>query len=129
MATRTTKRGAAACTEPGLGGRGVLIPLLLLGVSCVRVEKVSTVASHPPPPVAPVEDATPTISFAGQIQPILARCTPCHFPGGKMYDRLPFDRAETVYLLREKLFTRLKDEAERQLIRDFLQQKPPGPGT
>jgi hypothetical protein len=37
-----------------------------------------------------------------------------------MYARLPFDRAETVLSLREKLFTRIKDEAERRPIREFL---------
>lgn len=65
------------------------------------------------------------IDFATQIQPILtARCQPCHFPVGKMYASLPFDRAETVLRLREKLFTRLKDESERRTIRQFLAEHP-----
>lgn len=93
------------------------------------MEKPATVASHaalpaaPPPAAAPIAYPVAQVTFAGQIQPILARCTPCHFPGGKMYDKLPFDRAETVRLLGEKLFTRIHDESERQLIRDFLAQK------
>jgi hypothetical protein len=49
-----------------------------------------------------------------------ARCQPCHFPGGKVYDRLPFDKAETITRLGTKLFTRIKDEKEQRLIRDFL---------
>jgi len=37
------------------------------------------------------------------VRPILEqRCTPCHFTGGKMYARLPFDRAETIVKLGEK---------------------------
>ena len=53
--------------------------------------------------------------------PILAhRCTPCHFAGGKMYARLPFDRPETIVKLGERLFTRIKDEQERATIRKFL---------
>ena len=63
--------------------------------------------------------AAPT-DFKTQIQPILARCQPCHFPGGKMYERLPFDRPETVVKLGTKLFTRIRDEKQRELIRQFL---------
>ena len=41
-----------------------------------------------------------------------------------MYASLPFDRAETTLRLREKLFTRLKDENERHTIRTFLAEHP-----
>jgi hypothetical protein len=65
------------------------------------------------------------VDFASQIQPILAaKCQPCHFPGGKVYGPMPFDRAETVLRLREKLFTRIKDEDPRRTIREFLAQNP-----
>ena len=41
-----------------------------------------------------VED---TIHFASQIQPILVKnCSPCHFTGGKMYERMPFDKDTTI---------------------------------
>ena len=39
-----------------------------------------------------------------------------------MHDRLPFDRAQTIHDLGEKLFTRIKDEQEQTLIRSFLAQ-------
>lgn len=59
--------------------------------------------------------------FATQIKPIFqARCQPCHFPGGKVYERLPFDKPETITRLGTKLFTRIKDEKEQRLIREFL---------
>ena len=59
--------------------------------------------------------------FDKDIKPILqSRCQPCHFQGGKVYDRLPFDRPETIMKLGEKLFTRIKDEKEQRLIREFL---------
>jgi hypothetical protein len=64
------------------------------------------------------------IDFATQIRPILeSRCQPCHFSGGKVYQRMPFDRPETIKTLGAKLFTRLKDENERRVIRDFLAQE------
>ncbi len=63
------------------------------------------------------------VDFSTQIRPILeARCQPCHFSGGKVYQRMPFDRPETIKTLGTKLFTRIKDENERRLIRDFLAQ-------
>ena len=68
---------------------------------------------------APKPSAAPP-SFEADIKPILSRCTPCHFSGGKMYDKLPFDRPETVVRLGEKLFTRIKKEEERAKIRQFL---------
>jgi len=86
--------------------------------------------SPPSPPVrAEVQAATlPTstespVDFARDLQPILAsRCQPCHFPGGKTYDRLPFDRATTIRTLGTRLFTRIKADDEQTLIRRFLAQ-------
>lgn len=63
------------------------------------------------------------VDFNTQIRPLLeSRCTPCHFAGGKVYERMPFDRPETIKRLGTKLFTRLKDENEQRLIREFLSQ-------
>ena len=74
----------------------------------------------------PTPSATPParIDFNTQVRPILeSKCTPCHFAGGTMYERLPFDRSETIEKLGTKLFTRIKDEKEQRLIRDFLTQQ------
>ena len=64
-------------------------------------------------------------TFAKTVRPILEqRCQPCHFAGGKMYARLPFDRADTIVKLgTAKLFTRLKEERERDVVRKFLAAK------
>jgi hypothetical protein len=63
------------------------------------------------------------VDFATQVRPILeARCQPCHFNGGKQYASMPFDRAETIKSLGAKMFTRIKDEKEQHLIREFLAQ-------
>jgi hypothetical protein len=73
---------------------------------------------------APVSTTTTTrVDFPTQIKPMLeAKCQPCHFSGGKVYAKMPFDRPETIKTMGTKLFTRIKDENERQLIRDFLAQ-------
>jgi hypothetical protein len=63
------------------------------------------------------------VDFARDVQPILeSHCQPCHFPGGKMYERRPFDRAGTIRDLGTKLFTRIKAEDEQAVIRRFLAQ-------
>ena len=70
----------------------------------------------------PTEPAA-RVDFVWQIKPILEEnCQPCHFEGGKMYDKLPFDRPQTILNLGENLFTRLKDPDEQALIRAFLAQ-------
>ena len=61
------------------------------------------------------------VDFHRDVRPMLeARCQPCHFAGGKMYGKLPFDRPETIVRLGTKLFTRIKDERQRAVIRQFL---------
>ena len=52
------------------------------------------------------------------------KCQPCHFAGGKMYAKLPFDKPETIHKLGEKLFTRIKDRHEQEVIRAFLAKAP-----
>jgi hypothetical protein len=65
------------------------------------------------------------VDFETQLKPIFkSKCMPCHFEGGKMYDRLPFDRPETIRKLGTRLFTRINDEKDRRLIEEFLAQSP-----
>ena len=104
-----------------------ILLMLLLGVaacSCGRnIQSVSltpTVRAQDSTSVA----ATPNkIDFGTHVEPILkSKCQPCHFSGGKVYDKLPFDRPETIKTLGTKLFTRIHDENERKIIREFLAQ-------
>ena len=80
-----------------------------------------------PPPASSADAVAATAAaaadFAHDVRPILENhCQPCHFEGGKMYERLPFDRAETIQRLGTKLFTRIKAEDEQAVIRRFLAQ-------
>src|SRR5687767_1941470 len=62
------------------------------------------------------------IDFASEIAPIFkARCSPCHFPGGKMYSKLPFDSAQTIINHPEGILRRIKDPDESKKIRDFIE--------
>jgi uncharacterized membrane protein len=106
---------------------GVLVVGLVLtvGISmCGRSQRSalsvapSMLVTSPP---ASTNAAKP--DFDKEIKPILqSRCMPCHFQGGKVYDKLPFDKPETISKLGTKLFTRIKDEKEQRLIREFLDQ-------
>src|SRR6516164_1134749 len=63
-------------------------------------------------------------TFASDIRPILqSSCQPCHFQGGQMYEKLPFDKPETITKLGTKLFTRIKNEDQQRLIREFLSEQ------
>jgi hypothetical protein len=65
------------------------------------------------------------VDFDTQLKPIFqSKCMPCHFSGGQMYDRLPFDKPATIRKLGTRLFTRIKEEHDRKLIEDFLTQTP-----
>lgn len=77
------------------------------------------VETEAPEPVAPAGEVD-TISFSAQIRPILERrCNPCHFPGGKMYQAMPFDRGETVVGHLDGMLKRIKDEKESGLLKQY----------
>jgi len=72
------------------------------------------------------DDSIPsdTINFATQIKPILlSHCSPCHFTGGKMYERLLFDKDTTIVCHEESVLRRIKDEKENELIKQYILQE------
>lgn len=88
----------------------------------IRPSEIHTGVADAGPPAPPqAAPASSQAEFEARVMPILVeRCSPCHFEGGRMYDRLPFDRAGTIQVLGTALFTRIRDEEERRVIRDFL---------
>ncbi len=110
-------------------GSVVLLSLSMLLPGCApgRVggrPDETPVAARPAGPTPSPSLAAPAapIDFATQIRPLLQeKCSPCHFAGGRMYDRLPFDREETIRTLGTALFTRLKDPVDMELLRAFLE--------
>ena len=93
--------------------------ILLILATCL-------LASSPAPRVAAPQPMPQPVDFEKQVRPILeTRCQPCHFPGGKMYARMPFDRPQTIRTLGTKMFTRIKDEREQAILRAFLAQGTP----
>lgn len=108
-----------------------LLPLALLILALVPSVEPSRheVLNPTPRPVAGPSSSPDTsvpskVDFQSQILPILqTRCQPCHFEGGKMYKALPFDRPETIHKLGQKMFTRIKDPKEQEILRAFLTER------
>jgi len=77
----------------------------------------------------PLQKATAledTIHFTSQIQPILVKnCSPCHFTGGKMYERMPFDKDTTIINHEAGILKRIKGE-ENLMIKTFIHQNKKG---
>ena len=70
----------------------------------VKLYDAAPALSHlsAPDSARPSPSATPTarVDFNTQVRPLLeSKCTPCHFAGGTMYERLPFDRPQTIETL------------------------------
>lgn len=85
-----------------------LAGVLLLTIAVAAGQKHETV---PPPLVAP------RYSYRGNILPILqAKCQPCHFEGGKVFAKLPFNDSTVVAKLGKRLNTRLKDSTDQAVI-------------
>jgi hypothetical protein len=98
----------------------VLVVASALPVSRLRPKPLAVTGPNP----FASSPAPAKVDFETQLKPIFtARCQPCHFSGGKVYATMPFDRPETIKRLGTKLFTRIKDEKEQQLIRQFLSQE------
>lgn len=95
-----------------------LLALWLLAVSTICEHSATPLpAAAPPPP-------PPRVNFATEIRPVLEqRCSPCHFQGGVMYARLPFDDPKTITKLGTKLFSRIKDEKTRAAIRTMIAEQ------
>src|SRR5690348_1643786 len=105
-----------------------MIPAMRMVIGLVAVGLLLLETGGLAKPVAPaVVTSTTTkaarVDFETQLKPIFqSKCMPCHFSGGKVYDRLPFDKPETIRKLGTRLITRIKDEHDRQLIDAFLAQ-------
>lgn len=71
----------------------------------------------------PAITAKDSIDYTGQVLPVLQKsCSPCHFPGGKMYEKMPFDKLTTIINHQEGILRRTKNKPEMEPVRKFIQQ-------
>lgn len=100
-----------------------LVLVVVAGIGIVIHARRSTNTHASASTVSTSSATAPKTDFDTKVKPILqSRCQPCHFQGGKVYDKLPFDKPETVVRLGEKMFTRIQDKEEQRVIREFLAQ-------
>jgi len=67
---------------------------------------------------------TVIIDFDTRVKPIfVSHCSPCHFTGGKMYERLPFDKDTTIVAHGDAILRRIKEAGEKELIKQYIQQQ------
>ena len=118
-------------SEPKAYHRRMRVMLVLLAVALLLIEfggriRSSATAINPKLVLAASPSAPKAhVDFDTQVKPMLqSTCRPCHFSGGQMYERLPFDKPATIRQLGTRLFTRIKEEDKRRLLEDFLAQSP-----
>jgi hypothetical protein len=108
---------------------GTLAALLHLkdcaGTSSSATPAAASSVATAPPTAVPSPTPLPALTvapdlFAGAIRPILkAHCSPCHEPGGRLYDRLPFDDPRVVSAHSPGVLRRLKGE-DRAVFEQWL---------
>ena len=92
-----------------------LIAFILLNTSCPFLKKRDNITK--------TIRAADTINFERQVQPILkANCSPCHFPGGKMYKKMPFDSGQTLLSHEAGILRRIKNEKDKDIIRRYINE-------
>jgi hypothetical protein len=104
---------------------GFIVMVLVLLESGSLAKPVSKAHVEPAVNVPAASTTKERVDFDTQVKPIFkSNCMPCHFQGGQMYDKLPFDNPATIRKLGARLFTRIKEENDRRLIESFLSQTP-----
>jgi len=105
----------------------LVLAVLFSSNKCAQNGKVQRTDSSPDsvarePSHEALKETVVEVNFEEEIRPILqSRCSPCHFTGGKMYERLPFDEGETILNNSAGILRRIKDETEAKKIRDFVE--------
>ena len=99
--------------------------LFLLVVSVALYPTYESNGNYTDEPAPVTIDQPDSISFTDHIQPILVtRCSPCHFTGGKMYAKMPFDKAATILNpeIKNGILKRIKDEKENERVKRFMEK-------
>ena len=109
----------------------VPLGLAVLSAACARSDaapasfRPPVAAAKPSPTPSPTKAPGPT--FDATVRSVLeARCTPCHYPGGKMYERLPFDQPPVVAAHADGIRRRLKG-ADLEALEKWLATLPASP--
>lgn len=99
-------------------------------VACAEKQQSETQPSLAPSENSPTELSAASTTDQQVDEPFLpvrkmlsVSCAPCHNPGGKMYDRMPFDNAEVVRSHSSGILGRLEGE-NKQILQQWLLANP-----
>jgi hypothetical protein len=99
------------------------VMLLLLVQGCAeRIQKSATEDSKGEISPSSVQTKPAIKGFEPVKQMLSTNCSPCHNPGGKMYERLPFDSPDTVRAHSTQISGRLKKTEDKKLMEDWLSE-------
>jgi hypothetical protein len=99
----------------------IILPCFLLIQTCFFRQPKNNITAEKTKSFQQPEEK---IDFENQVKPIFVKnCSPCHFTGGKMYERLPFDKDSTIINHNEKILRRIKNEEENLILKNFILQK------
>lgn len=64
-----------------------------------------------------------SIAFKAELMPLLQKkCSPCHFAGGKMYAKMPFDRSATIAIHSAGMLKRLNDDNDKKVLEKYIRE-------
>src|SRR5262245_52428048 len=70
-----------------------------------------------------VVQSTKKLDFEKDVLPVLVKnCSPCHFTGGKMYEKLPFDKEATIINNGDRILKRVEKDEKKSAIKEFILQ-------
>ena len=99
--------------------------LILMIQGCAKgIQRSAAENTQPQAEITPAS-AKPqpkTHGFEPVKQMLSSNCSPCHIPGGKMYDRLPFDDPETIRVHATRISGRLNKPEDKKLLEDWLSE-------
>ena len=65
-----------------------------------------------------------TLDYKSVILPLLQKnCSPCHFSGGKMYEKMPFDKPLTIINHAVGALKRFSNKNEKELLNQFFENE------
>jgi hypothetical protein len=99
------------------------VMLLLLVQGCAeRIQKSAVEDSKTEITPTSVQTKPALKGFEPVKQMLSTNCSPCHNPGGKMYERLPFDNPEVVRAHSGPISKRLDKPEDKRLLEDWLSE-------
>lgn len=100
----------------------VMLLLLVQGGCAERIQK--SAAEDGKAEITPTAVQTKPLikGFEPVKQMLSTNCSPCHNPGGKMYERLPFDNPEVVRTHSTPISGRLNKPEDKKLLEDWLSE-------